>query len=60
MRYWKHTRSISEKDGKIFLRDEIHFAPRISFVGFLLLPGFKTIFKNRHKVLQKHFSTLQQ
>ena len=60
MSYWKHTRTISERNKKVFVRDEIHFSPRVSFVGFVLLPFFKNIFKNRHKVLQKHFSTLQR
>lgn len=55
MRYWKHTRTISERNGKTFLKDEVHFAPRISFVGNLLLPGFRMIFRNRHKNLLKHF-----
>lgn len=55
MRYWKHTRSISVRGEKIFLCDEIHFAPRISFAGNLLLPFFKIIFRNRHKHLSKYF-----
>ncbi len=55
MRYWKHTRTISERNGKTFVKDEIHFAPRISFAGNLLLLLFKMIFRNRHKNLLKYF-----
>ena len=54
--YWKHTRIILERQGKTFVRDELHFAPRISFFGYLLLPVYKIIFANRHKQLQKAFS----
>jgi ligand-binding SRPBCC domain-containing protein len=53
--YWKHTRTLKEVNGKTLVRDEVHFAPRISITGYLLLPVCKTIFRNRHKQLQKHF-----
>lgn len=53
--YWKHTRIISERNGKIFVKDEIHFAPRISFLGNVLLPVYKLIFRNRHKNLKAAF-----
>lgn len=55
-RYWKHTRTIFERDGKTFLRDEIDFLPRVFPMGYLLLPFIKTIFRNRHKKLQSHFA----
>jgi ligand-binding SRPBCC domain-containing protein len=55
MRYWKHTRTIYERNRKTFVRDEVHFTPRISLLGNLLLPFFKMIFRNRHKSLKKHF-----
>jgi ligand-binding SRPBCC domain-containing protein len=54
--YWKHTRTISECNGKIFVKDELHFAPRISFLGYLFLSVYKIIFANRHKQLRKVFS----
>lgn len=54
--YWKHTRTIVEQSGKTFMRDELHFAPRIGFIGYVLLPVYKMIFANRHKQLQKHFT----
>ncbi len=38
-----------------FVNDELHFAPRISVLGFLLLPVYKTTFKSRHKHLQQFF-----
>jgi ligand-binding SRPBCC domain-containing protein len=53
--YWKHTRVISERNGYCFVKDELHFAPRISFLGNLLLPVYKRIFRNRHAKLTKHF-----
>ncbi|MES2621251.1 MAG: hypothetical protein V4615_10395 [Bacteroidota bacterium] len=54
--YWKHIRTISECNGKTLVKDEIHFAPRISLLGYLLLPVYKIIFANRHKQLSKVFS----
>ncbi|MDB5227884.1 MAG: hypothetical protein JWN78_2077 [Bacteroidota bacterium] len=33
-RYWKHTRTITERDGKTFLQDELHFLPRIYPAGY--------------------------
>lgn len=54
--YWKHTRSIVVRNGKTYMRDELHFAPRISFMGYVLLPVYKRIFANRHKQLQKTFA----
>jgi ligand-binding SRPBCC domain-containing protein len=54
--YWKHTRTIIEQDGKTLVRDELHFAPRIGFMGYVLLPAYKHIFANRHKQLQKYFA----
>lgn len=53
--YWKHTRTIIQRDRKTFVRDELHFAPRISFLGYVLLPIYKVIFANRHKQLKKGF-----
>ncbi|MCX6198431.1 MAG: hypothetical protein NTY88_04295 [Bacteroidetes bacterium] len=53
--YWKHTRTISERNGKVFVKDELHFAPRISFLGYSLLPVYKVVFGNRHKNLSKLF-----
>lgn len=54
--YWKHTRTINERNGKIFLRDEVNFLPRFYPIGYLLLPLIKTIFKNRHKNLKRFFT----
>ena len=54
--YWKHTRTIIESDAKAYVRDELHFAPRISFLGYVLLPVYKIIFRNRHRQLQQYFA----
>lgn len=54
--YWKHTRVLFEDNGKTFINDTVDFAPRIPFMGHLLLPVYKTIFANRHKQLQKYFA----
>jgi ligand-binding SRPBCC domain-containing protein len=53
--YWKHTRTIIEKSGKVALRDDLQFLPRITFCGYILLPIYKLIFYNRHQKLTKHF-----
>lgn len=54
--YWKHTRCLMQQGDKTMVRDELHFAPRISFLGYLLLPVYKVIFRNRHKQLQQYFA----
>ncbi len=54
--YWKHTRTIIESNMKVFVRDELHFSPRISFLGYVLLPIYKMIFRNRHRQLQQYFA----
>jgi ligand-binding SRPBCC domain-containing protein len=54
--YWKHTRTIIERNAKVLVHDELHFAPRISFLGYVLLPVYKMIFRNRHKQLQQYFA----
>ena len=54
-KYWKHTRTLTAHNGKTLVRDEIHFSPRLSFLGNAFLPVLKAIFKNRHENLQKFF-----
>ncbi|HLP19769.1 MAG TPA: hypothetical protein VK174_05685 [Chitinophagales bacterium] len=54
--YWKHTRTIIEHDAKVFVCDELHFGPRIFFMGYLLLPIYKMIFRHRHKQLRRYFA----
>lgn len=49
--YWRHIRIISERNGKVFIKDELHFSPRISFLGNFLLSVYKVIFQHRHKRL---------
>ena len=51
-RYWKHTRSIIENGNSFFVRDELHFKPRLPLTGYAMLPLFKAIFKNRHRRLR--------
>ncbi|MFN8294560.1 MAG: hypothetical protein U0T69_00080 [Chitinophagales bacterium] len=53
--YWKHTRTLTEKYGKTLVRDEVHFSPRILFLGNIFLPVYKKIFSNRHVQLKKIF-----
>jgi ligand-binding SRPBCC domain-containing protein len=55
-RYWKHTRIISERGGKVFVSDEVHFSPRVPFIGSILTPVVRHIFVNRHKQLKRAFS----
>lgn len=54
-KYWKHTRSINEKDEGIWVKDEVHFLPRLPLVGYLMLPLYRHIFANRHRKLQTTF-----
>ncbi len=54
-KYWKHTRTLTAVGDKTLVRDEVHFLPRLTFMGYLLLPFIRLIFTNRHKQLSKFF-----
>jgi len=54
--YWKHTRTLTENVKATIVRDEVHFCPKVIFLGFLFLPLLKFVFGNRHKQLAKAFS----
>ena len=58
-RYWKHTRTLTEKGTSTLVRDEIHFLPWFAPLGYLFLPVIKTIFRNRHRKLSEIFSALK-
>lgn len=54
-KYWKHTRTLMEQNGKTLVRDEVHFSPRFAPLGNVMLPLIKRVFENRHKSLSKMF-----
>lgn len=54
-RYWKHTRSLTDTEGGVMVKDEVHFSPRLPFIGHLLLPIYTAIFRHRHRRLAKAF-----
>ena len=51
-RYWKHTRILTERMGKVYVLDDVHFSPRLPLIGYFLLPVIRYIFKNRHHNLK--------
>ncbi|RYH06743.1 hypothetical protein EON65_42505 [archaeon] len=56
--YWKHERYLvkgEEGSDCTQLVDEVEFCPRITFLGYLLKPVVKAIFRHRHIQLQKKF-----
>jgi ligand-binding SRPBCC domain-containing protein len=55
-RYWKHTRTLTEHNGKTIVKDELHFSPRIPLLGPMLLWYIKKTFQNRHKKLKQYFN----
>ena len=54
-RYWKHTRTLITQKDKTLLRDEIHFSPRFTALGNVMLPIIKKVFEHRHEILKKTF-----
>ena len=54
--FWKHSRTISERNGKVYVLDDLSFSPRIPLIGYILLPLYKLIFANRHRILRNSFS----
>lgn len=54
-RYWRHARSLTDADGGVIVRDEVHFSPRLPLIGYLFLPIYTAIFRHRHRQLAKAF-----
>ena len=51
--YWKHTPILTEQNGKTLVRYEVHFSPRIRFLGTTFLAIIKRVFENRHEKLKQ-------
>lgn len=56
-RYWRHERIITPDNGGAVLSDTLEFEPRLSSLGYLLLPLVRMIFTHRHHYLRQQFGT---
>ncbi len=55
MRCWVHIRSIDPVAGHCVLLDRVEFTPRLAFLGPLIAPLYRAIFRRRHRVLGQKF-----
>ena len=56
MRTWEHERTLEPTpDGGCVVRDRVRFEPRLPVPARALLPLYKTVFRHRHRRLQRHF-----
>jgi len=49
---WNHTRSIVKAGEGSKVRDHIEYKSKLGFMGYILLPMLKAIFKHRHNKLK--------
>jgi ligand-binding SRPBCC domain-containing protein len=54
-RRWVHRRDLEPVHGGTRVTDRVEFEPRVPFVGALLLPVFRAVFRHRHRRLGAHF-----
>ena len=52
---WKHKRTIKDFGGNALVIDNVSYKSRIYFVGLLMKPIYKFIFKHRHKRLREKY-----
>ena len=57
MRRWSHIRTIEPTTGGCLLRDRVEFTPRLAFLGPLVAPLYRAIFRRRHRVLHQRFGS---
>jgi ligand-binding SRPBCC domain-containing protein len=53
-RFWRHRRVLYENgNDEVVIEDQIHFLPRLPFVGCILIYIVEAIFKHRHQRLRQ-------
>jgi len=57
MKQWNHQRDLTSIGNQTLLVDTIEFQHRIKFLGKILYPIYKMIFKHRHKKLQTFYNS---
>jgi ligand-binding SRPBCC domain-containing protein len=56
MKRWVHIRTIEPRGDHCALHDQVEWTPRLAFLAALLAPIYQTVFRRRHRSLQKLFA----
>jgi ligand-binding SRPBCC domain-containing protein len=56
-RRWIHERRLEPEGENTKIRDRVSFESRVPFLGTLLAPIVRAIFRHRHERLRRHFGT---
>lgn len=56
-RRWVHVRRLEDVAGGCRVTDRVGFEPRAAWLGPLLLPVFRAVFRHRHRRLARYFGT---
>ncbi|MBI3783513.1 MAG: hypothetical protein HY270_08935 [Deltaproteobacteria bacterium] len=56
-RIWQHERRLEPVEGGCRVTDRVEFTPRLSFLGALYLPIFRSFFRHRHRRLARVFGS---
>ncbi len=52
---WRHQREITRSGAFCRVTDTVEFQPRLPFLGRVLAPVYRFIFRHRHQVLRSHY-----
>jgi len=55
---WNHSRTIKSLGSTCIVTDELEFVPKLSFLGGVMKPVYKAIFKHRHKRLEAKYGAI--
>lgn len=55
---WNHSRTIKKLGSTCLVTDELEIFPRFRFLGGVMAPIYKTIFKHRHKRLYAKYGAI--
>lgn len=55
---WNHSRTIKSLGATCLVTDELEFVPKLSFLGVVMQPVYRAIFKHRHKRLRAKYGEI--
>lgn len=55
MKAWRHDRVIESLGTLVRVTDSVEFSPRLSFLGPILSPLYRQVFKHRHQRLRRKY-----
>lgn len=52
---WNHSRTLEVQETGVLVRDVVEYVPRLRFLGGLMLPIYRFVFRHRHRRLKKQY-----